>query len=246
MYEIINYDQVSIDYKISIDKNTVAVKEPRHSSNRKVTNRRERRRATEMKKKHRQELARYADDEIRENSGKIIDTGYRSYSKGKTAWNRAVRHTQFEAYEEDCTVFVNDLIDPSTGEVLACAGQPIHEVIYEDPIWELEFNAHPEHFIWHTEGNKLIIDKYSPDIIERLHYGRLYEDSRVFDKIYKCRKFIERRDKITALEKQREKLLDHLKNIDDQIAWLSDHSDDNSLSRSFRIPWNRSYSRESR
>lgn len=224
MYAI-NYDQIGIDYKISLDKNTVEVKEPRHGSNRKATNRRDRRRATALAKKHRQELAQYADDEIRENSGKVVNTGYRSYSKGKTAWNRAVRHTQFEAYEEDCTVFVEDLIDPCTGEVLACAGQPIHEVTYDDPLWVIEFNEHPEHFVWHVENNTIVIDRYSPDVIERLHYGRLYEDCRVFNKIYKCRKFIERREKIDALEKQREKILTHLKNIDDQIARLSDYSD---------------------
>ena len=55
---------------------------------RRPVNRSERRKATAHAKNHRKALAKYADDEIRTNSGKVINTGYRVYEKGAKLYTR--------------------------------------------------------------------------------------------------------------------------------------------------------------
>lgn len=55
---------------------------------RRPTNRQERRKATARAKIRRQKLAKYSDDFIMPNSGKVKDTGYRSYEKGAKVYHR--------------------------------------------------------------------------------------------------------------------------------------------------------------
>lgn len=64
----------------------------RHGSRRPV-NRAERRKATAHAKMRRQRMAMYSADEICPRSGKIKNTGFRSYEKGAKAWTRKMRHT---------------------------------------------------------------------------------------------------------------------------------------------------------
>lgn len=52
------------------------------------TTRAERRKDTFHKASKRREMAKYADDEIRLNSGKVVNTGYRSYGKGAKLYKR--------------------------------------------------------------------------------------------------------------------------------------------------------------
>lgn len=102
---------------------------------RKAKNRGDRRRATKLAKKHRQELAEYAMDEIRENSGKVVDSGLRSYLKGDKAWSRKVRHQRFT---DDREFFTEDIVDPFTGELLAMKGEELHDVqFFDEETWEI-------------------------------------------------------------------------------------------------------------
>lgn len=64
---------------------------PETRGTRRPVNRAERRKETAHAKNRRKALAKYADDEIRTNSGKVINTGYRSYEKGVKVYTRKGR-----------------------------------------------------------------------------------------------------------------------------------------------------------
>lgn len=80
---------------------------PATHGTRRPANRGERRKATAHAKNRRKSLAKYADDEIRMNSGKVVNTGWRSYEKGDKLYTRKGRVTR-EKFTEEPTLNMDE------------------------------------------------------------------------------------------------------------------------------------------
>lgn len=80
---------------------------PATHGTRRPANRGERRKATAHAKNRRKSLAKYADDEIRTNSGKVVNTGWRSYEKGNKLYTRKGRVAR-EKFTEEPTLNMDE------------------------------------------------------------------------------------------------------------------------------------------
>jgi len=129
------------------DAEVPEVRGTRHPSNRA-----ERRKATAHAKNRRKALAVYSDDEIRTNSGKVVDSGIRSYEKGAKIYTRKGRVTREKFTEEPVdeesmfTIRDTDLsLDTNsevwTDEEISQAVKEYHK--YEDDEEEYDFGYDP-------------------------------------------------------------------------------------------------------
>lgn len=87
-------------YMMSEKVNETDAEVPATRGTRRPATRAERRKDTAHAKNRRKSMATYADDEIRMNSGKVINTGWRSYEKGAKIYTRKGRVTREKFTEE--------------------------------------------------------------------------------------------------------------------------------------------------
>ena len=200
-----NYDFLG---KIGVDNIGTSAVEVRGT--RRPTNRAERRKATAYAKNRRQALAKCADDIIT-NTGKVKDSGYRSYEKGDKAWSRKVRHQKF--YDEYEDMFAEDVIDPITGEIIAEAGDVYFDVEFFDADNWAYLNEyvtrHPKHWDGETVTD---IGNWCTEI---------WYDYKVYYKLWDAKTLIRQWEAITEAEKYRAELQAQIHALEKRIEGIN-------------------------
>lgn len=152
---------------------------------------------TKNKKNRRQKMAKYAYDLIMPNSGKVKDTGFRSYEKGDKVYSRKLRHQKFS--------------------------EPMQEMDMLDPEVEYIFNLHDLFYSFDWDEEEMFLMGFDKNgNFEGFDFGNptLYQQMPVlFNEISAYLRGMQKLDK---LEEKREELLRKLEELDMDMCHIRD------------------------
>ena len=188
-----NYDAMG---KIAMDN--MAEVTINHSSGRKTTNRAERRRATKKALKRRNSKRAYVDYKPQSDWKALDDGGFKYYEKGDKAWSRKLRHQRFSEplAEEPQKLTMDDFYGCELTSMFDSIGWD------EEVMYDMGFNSFDGKFTGFHFRNLDLYHQY-PVLFNRIFH------------------YLEDLESIEALKEKREKLLEELNSLDDQIAHIS-------------------------